>query len=1077
VRLAKQSRLEFREGSSDKVYEVDLCELAPGSFTVNFRYGRRGSVLKEGTKTTRPVPRSEAERLFDELVASKTKKGYQTAGAPEASIPGAVSQKPAPTAGDRATALLRRLSAGPRRDLEKAWPLTRAIWRAGELRIPEAAPLLVKLFDSKNPLRNYCIAWALGWCGDTSVMPELARLFHDASTPDHVRRIAREALLKLSDEPTREAFRGDMAARLDDPLRALALEGTAEAFEAAFARYAEADPSAAALALETLYLVDNETVRPAVLTTLRSAPFSPHWFRALRHVYKAAEYRRDAEAFGILAYRMEKERPKFREVRWDAKRISVYGASTNRMALKRETLLGADATTCFGEKTRHYLRRRSARTLTRLGQLADPDFVRMAVGVLIPFTDADANTVAQSVRYRWTGNRSQPIFTNWGPFAQYLALNTILYGNSPRYELAPSGHAWRCRRGFNTADAEPSAREEAFGSLWERTPAGLLHLVSESECLPVHTFAVKVLRACPDFCRNLDVDVIAMLLDRSYDVTVRLAFELAVARYDPNAPDPKLILALATCPLAEARDRARTWIDAHRDRLATDADFVAALAVANHEDARAWARTLILSTSYSEHQSRVLVDRLLESLVALDTGRAETARDLARTLLDAFRASLRSLDLRALMPLVDHPLASVQELAAQILLDHVTPADEFPADLLSRLVASDHETVRGLGVRLVGQLPEARLLERDDVLIALVASPLGDVRTAARALVRRLAAPNPEVDPNLVREGIIAPREPRLVAERRAFVERLGARIVQLFELPESVDGVRDDLARVLLEDLVGWVGGASLDTARSLVGSGNSAAQHVGGSLLSAHSEWAREIATDELAAFGRHEIKSVRDAAQILFATSIHRFHRISVGGAEELIRLIRVLDNQWSDAREFWFMVFRTFFQPEDLPAAVLVAMCDSPREDVRALGRELITRHFRHDDGLEYLAKLSEHPSPDMRSFVTNFLDRFVAGDPTRLASLRLYFVTVLSAVNTSRVAKTRVIAFLRAEAAANEDAARVVADVFERLSLTSAIGDRAASIEALLDLRRSWPSLSLPIAVRPVALRSGATGSH
>jgi hypothetical protein len=45
MKLVKQSSLEYREGSSDKVYEVDLCELEPGSFTVNFRYGRRGTAL------------------------------------------------------------------------------------------------------------------------------------------------------------------------------------------------------------------------------------------------------------------------------------------------------------------------------------------------------------------------------------------------------------------------------------------------------------------------------------------------------------------------------------------------------------------------------------------------------------------------------------------------------------------------------------------------------------------------------------------------------------------------------------------------------------------------------------------------------------------------------------------------------------------------------------------------------------------------------------------------------------------------------------------------------------------------
>jgi hypothetical protein len=139
----------------------------------------------------------------------------------------------------------------------------------------------------------------------------------------------------------------------------------------------------------------------------------------------------------------------------------------------------------------------------------------------------------------------------------------------------------------------------------------------------------------------------------------------------------------------------------------------------------------------------------------------------------------------------------------------------------------------------------------------------------------------------------------------------------------------------------------------------------------------------------------------------------------------------------------------------------------------LGRELITTHFRDDAGLDYLTRLSEHPSGDMRLFVTNFLERFAAGEPSRIADLRLYFVTVLSSVNTSRIGKDRVLDFLRVEAEKNEESARVVAGILDRLSATAAIGDRATAIEAMVDLRRTWPDVPVPIEIRPVAVRAGA----
>ena len=75
MKLVKQKKLYFSEGKSDKVYEVDICE-SQDLFVVNFRYGRRGANLREGTKTVFPVSYEEALTVFNKLVESKEKKGY-----------------------------------------------------------------------------------------------------------------------------------------------------------------------------------------------------------------------------------------------------------------------------------------------------------------------------------------------------------------------------------------------------------------------------------------------------------------------------------------------------------------------------------------------------------------------------------------------------------------------------------------------------------------------------------------------------------------------------------------------------------------------------------------------------------------------------------------------------------------------------------------------------------------------------------------------------------------------------------------------------------------------------------------
>ena len=68
--------LYYREGSSDKVYQCSIEPTGGGLYSVTFAYGRRGSTLNTGSKTSNPVNYDEAKRIFDKLVREKTAKGY-----------------------------------------------------------------------------------------------------------------------------------------------------------------------------------------------------------------------------------------------------------------------------------------------------------------------------------------------------------------------------------------------------------------------------------------------------------------------------------------------------------------------------------------------------------------------------------------------------------------------------------------------------------------------------------------------------------------------------------------------------------------------------------------------------------------------------------------------------------------------------------------------------------------------------------------------------------------------------------------------------------------------------------------
>lgn len=145
MQLIKRTTLHYQEGTSDKVYEVDLCLVGADRYVVNFRYGRRGATLKEGVKTEQPVTLDQAEKAFDKLVSEKTKKGYQdVSNTGVAETPAPKKAKSSDPNKARKTAILNRLAEQE----EENWPLERVIWRTGELKIKEAVPALLELIGT-----------------------------------------------------------------------------------------------------------------------------------------------------------------------------------------------------------------------------------------------------------------------------------------------------------------------------------------------------------------------------------------------------------------------------------------------------------------------------------------------------------------------------------------------------------------------------------------------------------------------------------------------------------------------------------------------------------------------------------------------------------------------------------------------------------------------------------------------------------------------------------------------------------------------------------------------------------------
>ena len=1008
MKLIKTTKLIFAEGKTQRVYEVDLCEVGPKQFVVNFRYGKVGAALKDGSKTVAPVGEAEANKVFDKLVQQQIEKGYAPEGAPRpapvvvpvqasASRPRAAGEPPGESR--QRARLLELLRTAARTKREPA--LSRLIWRAGELRLREAEPILLDLLARRtNDMRDYCIAFALGRFGGAPGSSEaaseaLGRIFADRATPAHIRRMATLALQELSDEPTRLEFAGHLAQSL--PAQLQNVGDDPEKFAARLDDYLAASKPEAFSVVETLYMMNTPIVRPAVLAQLAKVDFETPYWQTVRHVFKAAEYRRDARVYGLIAHRFEKVRAKF-----GSHNYSYRYARPNQPPR------------AYGGRTRRYLRRRAWRTMRRAGELGDLDYVKLAVGVLLAFTDQDGEDPRAWQRY-WS--------FNW-----------ILHAHNPEYSASPNGTVFRTQR----TRAPVPAREEAFPALWDQRPEGLMHLLAESQCRLVAEFAAKIIRANPTFLSQLEDDDLLILLSRPYEAVAALGFELAQKRYDRNNPNLSLLVGLAQCAYTPARTQAFTWLDEQRTRLIMETGPLAELVLSPHLDTRDFARRVLRATPVPN--AGHLIARVVTAMLALANTPADDARarDATLTLTSTMATYLGAVGQPVIRDLLAHPLSGVQELGAELLLRAGAASGTISDEAMVAILHSEHANVRAVGMRLLAEMPDPVLARMELLLVRLTTDKNADLRGASRPLVVRIARAFPVAGETIA----------------RALIEALLRR-----KLPEDAPA---HVLAVLREDLLDHVAALDVNEVWRLLQSQSPHAQELGGILLQRMD--ASALGLDRIVKLASHEILSVRQAAWSSFERGVDRVKN-------DMAEASRILDATWEDSRAWARDFFRIKLGAEVFTADVLVTILDSVREDVQAFGRELTTKYFREEDGPALMAKLAEHPSTAVQLYTTNYLTRFAKDAPGRLEEMMPYFTSVLSRVNRGRIAKQRVLAFLEQEGVKNPESAKAVISVLHRASATMAVELRAAAIGTMVAIHHAQPAVPVPFRIKAPELRA------
>lgn len=1004
MKVIRQTKLSYQKGNSDKVYEIDLCKAGEGEFIVNFRYGRRGATLREGTKTPFPESRAKAEAIFSKLAAEKTGKGYLVDG--DLGTPAPVPEiVPTPENNDpRIKATLTRIKRGPG---ETGWKLSRAVFRAGQWQLADALPHLLPLVDDATGMDAWCLAFALGRCGDASSIPVLETLIDNNPDDQAFVRIAREAKLNLLPENQKESFFEELSSTLP---AAFSNTSSVEELAALIEKNVQIPNLASDLYLLALRRPE---LREALYSVAKSISPAGPGMLLLRQLFKAAEFRLDAEIYGILARRFDT--------------TGGNGSSSYNYWEKKYTRR------TFSNQTKKYLQKRIIRTLTTAGEDGDAaTFIPLATGVLLAYDDELDNPVPTS---RWDygmdprTRRWASIEVHHPPRNNAHSFLWILRGKS-----SDLNHSRSLRWSFLTEPKPATTREENFPHLWNAAPDAVTHLLGHARAAEVQDFAIRVWNDNTEWAKQVEIPAIIEILSSWYDPTAELGFALARDRWDPSNPNNELLLGMLASSSEAAQTLGGHWLTSVAGHVTSQPDLIARLAFITPEASRHAIRSFFTGQSLSRSIQQDTTARLISALLTLSEDDPNRARFAIETLRQVCPDELSKLPQEHLAELAAHPLEQLQLLSASILLKQ-NRASSLPEALLLAPLASDFASVRKLGLELLGTLSSSDLGRRAETLAACAISPHQDLREHVRPLIEKIAPNN------------------------SSFCRDLVEQWYPLLFRVEAHEGIHHDIFQLLTGPLARSLDVIPRGTYPRMLESKYAYAQALGFTILKDEDELHR-IDLPTLIQWAIHPHAELR-------AYVWDHFESRPMVLTENLGDCLPLLESKWTESRERAFTFFRETVRESEWEPDSLVAICDSTQTQAQAFGREMITRRFEDKDGPLYLARLSQHPGTELQIFASNYLMRFAVDNPERLSLLEPYFRTVLSKIGAGRTAKQRIFALLEQEALKEQNTAQLVTTLLERISATIAIEDKATCINILLKVAEKWPDLSSPLqAVEP-----------
>lgn len=1109
MRLIQQIKLFYKEGNSDKVYEIDLCSIDATNYVVNFRYGKRGSILKEGTKTPEYVSEEKAKIIFSKLEFEKTSKGYASEIETLIDLPSLETLSPDSING----VILQRLSDAVlgKESFKTQWKTSRVIWKAGLLDIKEAIPYIIKLASKGDEMQTYSAIWALIKLQSTLAEQVFKAFALQPKQKEYIRNLAHEGLLAILKGEELQSHLATIAETIPQQAKYHIDKKDYDGLIIFLKYHFENN---AINYLTDLYLIAkfDEKLHEIVVFLLEAVPFQPPYFKHVRAIYKLALLRNDTLAVAVLAYRFESENPMYkRTVSLDNEYYnSQFVSAINETVDIGKEYRGKNSKVAFSNFTKAYFQNNSLRFLKELSATENSrKYLKFAISILLKYTEDDY-TKAEKLPispYGWYDYNDRNYYytvVDYPECAHLLLLTTILFGNDTRRILTQnlkfiiSQEQYYSKKYYYDANdvkkvpnddkSTTAANNESSNSILDvakkafSTFFGKKDEIQKPEESVIDNSRETVtitdksrLELFPEHWNAHPEGYIQLLMKAQMNIIHQFAYKNLKARTDCESLlirlDEASILHLVNSNFSIPNKVGFETIVLKNAELSTQIGFIADVLNSKTVLARNWAKNHIeinkntflsdidFCTKLIFNAIPDLQEWIMKTLQSFSFTEEKVKAITGKVIIESLTFS-ETVDNNTVAKLAFERLKAIA--SAQI--------EQLSWDIIARLISSDLKTNNLFASNIL--ILKSKNISASEIPFSLIILFLEDENSEIRRNGIQLLNNYEDAFLNASIETICT----LFLNQYQEVIEAILGCISRLeISYPESsavalrdacyamirkekFEGSHLIFKKFILDQTVNQRNEAlqPRDVIK-LIHANYREGQLIGYEILNSYLQ-KDNFTIRQIVSLGNHEILAIRQWCWNYFAANKERIRA-------ERNDALQLLETTWEDTRTFAFHFFKTEFDETDWDFECLMSLVDSVLPAVEQFGKEIITKYFNPDDGPSYLTNLSQHPSVNIQFFVTNYLDTYATNNLDKLKELDFYFRSLLTRVHKARIAKDRVFRFLHQEGKKSEAAATFVIEIIDYVSATAAIQDKANCIVILTDLKTLYPQLNTHLILK------------